>query len=32
VKLAVVLSTHAARFQAVAFTGDFAATVTRIAA
>jgi sugar phosphate isomerase/epimerase len=30
-KLAIVLSTHAARFQAVAFKGDFEANVARIA-
>ena len=30
-KLSIVLSTHAAQFQAVAFKGDFAANVTRIA-
>ena len=30
-KLSVVLSTHAARFQAVAFKGDFEANVARIA-
>ena len=30
-KLAVVLSTHAAQFQAVAFKGDFEANVVRIA-
>jgi hypothetical protein len=32
VKLAIVLSTHAAQFQAVAFKGDFEANVKRIAA
>jgi sugar phosphate isomerase/epimerase len=31
-KLAIVLSTHAAQFQAVAFKGDFEANVARIAA
>ncbi len=31
-KLSVVLSTHSARFEAVAFKGDFAANVARIAA
>lgn len=31
-KLSIVLSTHAARFQAVAFKGDFEANVARIAA
>jgi len=31
-KLAIVLSTHAAQFQAVAFIGDFEANVARIAA
>ena len=31
-KLSVVLSTHAAAFEAVAFKGDFAANVTKIAA
>jgi len=30
-KLAIVLSTHAAQFKAVAFTGDFEANVARIA-
>ena len=30
-KLAIVLSTHAAQFQAVAFKGDFEANVARIA-
>jgi sugar phosphate isomerase/epimerase len=30
-KLAIVLSTHAAQFEAVAFKGDFAANVARIA-
>ena len=30
-KLSIVLSTHAARFQAVAFKGDFEANVARIA-
>ena len=30
-KLSIVLSTHAARFQAVAFKGDFAANVAKIA-
>jgi sugar phosphate isomerase/epimerase len=32
VKLSLVLSTHAARFQAVAFKGDFEANVAKIAA
>lgn len=31
-KLSIVLSTHAAQFQAVAFKGDFAANVAKIAA
>jgi sugar phosphate isomerase/epimerase len=31
VKLSIVLSTHAAQFQAVAFKGDFAANVAKIA-
>ena len=30
-KLSIVLSTHAAQFQAVAFKGDFAANIAKIA-
>ena len=32
VKLSIVLSTHAAQFQAVALKGDFAASVAKVAA